>query len=323
MKFQILNNPDVSHYSIANHVEFNKTTLEILTKYSEVYDAPELLNIYKNKVNQEDRIFKWMRGNKFTEKKAETDHARDKTFCGILELVRGNLKHFDPTISDYAKDVNMLLSNYGNVPHADYNAETASIDSIVTSMNSPEYMPASQAMGLEPWVNELKKQNDDFKYYAAEAEKYTGSKPDVSPKAARRETDEALWAITDRITALANVNGTADFEDLALEFNIHVDVYNTLVNEHYGRLHVKTDITGADITDVEPQTYTGKPVYVIPEVRVRKEDKDGVVTIVELEFQKDFTVAYGNNVEPGTATLTVTGIGSYTGEIDTTFRIIE
>jgi hypothetical protein len=50
-------------------------------------------------------------------------------------------------------------------------------------------------------------------------------------------------------------------------------------------------------------------------------EKDGTVKIVEPVFSTDFTVAYQNNVNPGTARLIITGIGKYVGEIDTTFNI--
>jgi hypothetical protein len=44
-------------------------------------------------------------------------------------------------------------------------------------------------------------------------------------------------------------------------------------------------------------------------------------TSVHVRFSEDFTVSYKNNVAPGTATLTISGIGKYTGEIITTFKI--
>ena len=47
--------------------------------------------------------------------------------------------------------------------------------------------------------------------------------------------------------------------------------------------------------------------------------KDGDKVLVE---GTDYTVEYTNNVEPGTATVTVKGIGNYTGSIDKTFIIV-
>lgn len=50
--------------------------------------------------------------------------------------------------------------------------------------------------------------------------------------------------------------------------------------------------------------------------------KTPVVTIQGLTQNKDFTVAYQNNVNPGTATITITGIGGFTGTVTRTFVIV-
>lgn len=46
---------------------------------------------------------------------------------------------------------------------------------------------------------------------------------------------------------------------------------------------------------------------------------DGTVLVKDV----DYTVEYANNVETGTATVTVTGIGKYTGELSATFAIVD
>jgi hypothetical protein len=214
-----------------------------------------------------------------------------------------------------------MLSAYGNLANADYNAETAGIDSIIAKLNSPDYFVAVQTLNLEPWLTELAKYNNLFKSYAADTEQEKVKKPDISPRTARRQTDEALRKILNRVNSLADLNGPDAYIPFATEFNVHVDVYNTVANEHYGRLHAKTDIAGADIDPIAIQPCTGKPVYVIPTVRVSKTEKDGTVTVVELRFSEDFTVGYKNNEAPGTATLIISGIGKYTGQIVTTFKI--
>ncbi|MDR2472417.1 MAG: hypothetical protein LBD53_02475 [Tannerella sp.] len=98
--------------------------------------------------------------------------------------------------------------------------------------------------------------------------------------------------------------------------------YNTLVNEHYGRIRARIDISPAIIAPVATQPCTGKPIFVIPEVSLRNVATDGSEKVIELIFSSDFTVGYKNNINPGTATLTIQGIGKYKGEIVTTFNII-
>ena len=67
------------------------------------------------------------------------------------------------------------------------------------------------------------------------------------------------------------------------------------------------------IDAITNQTYTGSPLT--PAVVV----KDGGTT---LTFGTDYTAAYTNNVNVGTATVTITGIGTYLGSKTQTFVII-
>ena len=64
---------------------------------------------------------------------------------------------------------------------------------------------------------------------------------------------------------------------------------------------------------VKDQTYTGKALK--PAVTVKYGGK-------ALKKGADYTVSYKNNVKPGTATVTVTGKGGYTGSAKVTFKIL-
>ncbi|MDR1984875.1 MAG: DUF6261 family protein [Prevotellaceae bacterium] len=317
-----LNKPDVNRYNNADHIEFHELSCKICDKYRTAISAPALITAYYDSVAQEESIYKWVRKSEFTEKKAETDYNRDRIYTGIMSIVRSNLKHFDPAVRDNARHVYNLLENYGDLTHAGYDAETAGIDSVVARLNSNEYILAVQSLGLEPWINELASQNTLFKEYVNDTAQEHIDKPAVDQRMARRQTDDALRSITNRVTALIELNGAAEYSAFADEFNVLTNHYNTLVHEHYGRIHAKTDISPADIAPIEVQQYTGKPIYVIPAVSIRKTSKDGTETTVELTFSVDFTVAYKNNVSPGTATLIINGIGKYIGELTTTFNIM-
>jgi hypothetical protein len=317
----VLKKPDVNHYTIANHVGYHKLAYPICKNHETVIDAPALICGYRSKVEQEEVIYKWLRRSEFTEKKAETDQKRDVILRGMEGIVHVNLKNFDPSIRDNALHVNNLLLNYGDITHAGYDAETAAIDSVSVRLRSADYLPAVTALGLLPWLNELDSLNSLFKSYVEDVAQELIDKPDITPGAARRETDEALRQITGRVTSLVNLNGPDDFAAFAEEFNVLTNHYNTLVHEHYGRLHARIDISPAEIALIEVQPFTGKPVSVIPEVSLKVTNKDGSVTVFELVFTVDFTVAYRNNIGPGTATLIIQGIGKYAGEVTTTFNI--
>ena len=71
-------------------------------------------------------------------------------------------------------------------------------------------------------------------------------------------------------------------------------------------------LTGAAVTGVTDKVYTGKAVTQTPVVKL------GSVT---LTAGTDYTVTYKNNVNAGTATVTVTGKGNYAGTVQKTFTI--
>jgi hypothetical protein len=317
----VLRKPDLHNYSGADHVEFHKLSYRDVRKYEAVIEAPDLVNAYQYAVEQEEVVYAWIRRSEFTAKKAQADQNRGTVYSGLSGTVRVALKHFDPAVRDNAAHVYNLLESYGDVNNADYDGQTAAVDSIIARLRSSDYLAASQALGLIPWIDELEVKNNLFKSYVDDVTEEKLEKPKISPKVARRETDEAIRAIADRVTALINLNGPDNYAGFAEEFNVLVNHYNTLVNEHYGRLHARTDIAAAEIDPIEPQAFTGKPVFVLPTVRLKVRAKDGTEKIVDLVFVEDFTVAYKNNVDRGTATLTITGAGKYAGSVVTTFNI--
>ena len=91
-------------------------------------------------------------------------------------------------------------------------------------------------------------------------------------------------------------------------------------SEIFGPIEVtvisKKELTHPDITvSVDDVAYTGKAQT--PKVIV----KDGDATLKE---GTDFSVSYANNINPGTATVTVTAMGTYySGETTATFEILD
>lgn len=77
---------------------------------------------------------------------------------------------------------------------------------------------------------------------------------------------------------------------------------------------VPKDMTASDITmgEIKNQSYTGTAVE--PEVLLYAGDQ-------RLQPEKDYTVTYENNVNIGTASVTVSGVGNYTGTVTGQFQI--
>lgn len=74
----------------------------------------------------------------------------------------------------------------------------------------------------------------------------------------------------------------------------------------------KLGISSTAVSGTGNKVYTGSVIKPVPAVKV------GGRT---LKNGTDFTVSYKNNTEPGTATLSVTGKGNYSGSVSKTFKI--
>ena len=76
----------------------------------------------------------------------------------------------------------------------------------------------------------------------------------------------------------------------------------------------RASISGATVGRIDNQNRTGRAITPVPTVTL------GGRT---LSSGSDFTLSYANNVAVGTATITITGVGNYTGSKTATFRIVQ
>ncbi len=73
-----------------------------------------------------------------------------------------------------------------------------------------------------------------------------------------------------------------------------------------------TSIRNAEVDMIDPQVYTGEPIFVMPVVEFDGE---------ELIYDQDYTLSYENNLYQGEATCLINGIGDFTGVKEVPFQI--
>ena len=121
-------------------------------------------------------------------------------------------------------------------------------------------------------------------------------------------------------------------EDLTLEKNIDYTISYTNnievgtavaiiegIGKYTGKIEKKFEIVRKNIKyttieDIAEQVYTGNEIK--PEVMITSD-------YIKLEEGKDYNIKYSNNIEEGTATITIEGKGNYTGTTTKTFNIIK
>lgn len=118
-------------------------------------------------------------------------------------------------------------------------------------------------------------------------------------------------------TLIKNVDYTLSYSN-----NMNIGTGNIIITgigNYTGKVEktftiIAKDIQYTTITDIPDQIYTGKSIE--PEIVI---DSDSI----KLKEGQDYTIKYINNVEEGTATIQIQGIGNYTGTTTKTFNIIK
>lgn len=85
-----------------------------------------------------------------------------------------------------------------------------------------------------------------------------------------------------------------------------------LLNANFIYVDDASSLSYAEVTDIPDTEYTGSAI--MPDFEVHQ-----LCTV--LEEGKDYTVSYSDNVNAGTASVTITGKGNYTGSVTKTFTI--
>lgn len=149
--------------------------------------------------------------------------------------------------------------------------------------------------------------NSDVVFSAITEQTYTGS--EIKPEPVITYGDVTL--VKDRdytLTYSDNVNvGTA---------TIHVTFIGNFEGTASNTFEIVPDeLSTEDVlfSEIDNQTYTGSELTPEPTITYHG---------VTLEKDKDYTLAYENNINAGTATINITFTGNYSGSAETTFEIV-
>ena len=169
-------------------------------------------------------------------------------------------------------------------------------------------------------VKVVEKEDAEVKIDAPTTKTYGDA--DFTLKATTKAADNGTWSWTSSNEAILEIVSGAN----TAEPTIHVvkadatgaTLTATYISDaYYGTASVKItvapkNVTGAMIGVIDSQEYNGGAIQPTPEV------KDGETTLAP---GGDFKFSYSDNTKAGTATVTITGIGNYTGIAEKKFTI--
>jgi hypothetical protein len=302
------------HLLNGEHLSMTEETINIVIKFDPVAMQVQLqLADVEQARAVETMAMRRIAKNPYTDPLRAADAERDNTLRGLVSIVKGDLRHPDPMVRKAAEELMAIPQLNAAVADRGYEEEEALLNLLISHLTGDYALQVTTA-GLNDWVANLTMQNAEVARLHGLAYAAAAAAEGVSVKDARAATDKALGALTKRLDALIEMDTVGAFDAFIAEYNVMIKYYETLIRERQTRnRHKQRNLSAADISSIADQLYSGDRLS--PRVQVFYRG----VALVE---DRDFTVEYTHNIDPGTASVVIRGKGSYTGKKLTTFNIV-
>ncbi|MGI6220250.1 MAG: cell wall-binding repeat-containing protein, partial [Coriobacteriales bacterium] len=206
------------------------------------------------------------------------------TVTGSQKLVgAGNAFSYEPT---------------GGAKESNYDIST-SYGTLTVEPRAQKYLVEVASNGLEAVYDGTPKTASGLVATSFEVDGHTYAVLGLSAETTR--TDAGSY---DNAVSGTPVVTDSDGDDVTSEFEVIMRAGRLVISQR--------DLSELAIDSISDQTYTGEALT--PPVSIAMGDRT-------LVAETDYETSYTNNVIPGTATVTITGIGNYTGTATASFEI--
>jgi hypothetical protein len=191
---------------------------------------------------REDKALKKIYKSALTEKIAEADRRRDRTFRGIVDNNRSLLNHFNPATVEAARLLQIVFDAYGNIPAQAMTSKTGAYTGLVQELKGEQHATAVKIAGLGDWIDKLAENNSDLFGLVQQRNEETAARTDVVTAEAREQTDAAYGAIAKRISALLEIEKSDVYKNFIRRINVILDRYNNAIALRRGRGEVQAAV---------------------------------------------------------------------------------
>jgi hypothetical protein len=305
----------LSRFLNGEHFEFITEVIALVNKYGDaaldvVVAFAALVAAYAKEKLAIDPI----RKSRYTELINEADNIRDTTFIGLREMIKAAMKHFDEQVRASAEALMIVFKSFGPINRVGKDSESGHVTKLITDLQTT-YAADVATVGVAEWVVRLDAENRALEALVERRYEEWNSRTDLRMVDVRAEVDAAYHALTERVNALYVIHPRPDGLAFIEELNLRIKHYDTIVKEREAHnAAIRKDLSDADISSIADQLYAGG-AHITPLVEVFYKGE-------RLVEEKDYTIVYSNNINVGTATVTIKAKGEYAGKKMTTFNIV-
>jgi hypothetical protein len=147
-----------------------------------------------------DGLIEKIRKSKITDRITDLDKQRDNTFHGLVYTIKASRLHFNTIKSTAAKNLEPLLYHYNDLADRPYEEESGGIYNFLQEIRT-NYKDEVNVLELTPWLDELERNNDEFKNAMLERTYEAVDKPEMKLFDVRKEVDSCYRKMIERMEA--------------------------------------------------------------------------------------------------------------------------
>ena len=211
---------------------------------------------YAQAIDEEDASIARLNRENKTEEVENQDAERDNTLVGTAYQIRSYVHHWEPEKVAAAKRLLNIYDSFENDMHSNYKKESEGIDNLLQQMcgttsgniagtvgmggtggmgggmtgggsSSLAYTADVTLLGLAPWLDKLKQDNDNFKaIFNARQSDRSMVELMKEVKDTRRKADAIFRNIINLLNFLVMTNGITAYESLIADINVTIKDWN-------------------------------------------------------------------------------------------------
>ncbi|MDR3195157.1 MAG: DUF6261 family protein [Tannerella sp.] len=226
----------------------NETDFQIIQVGVSVLGLDLLYPVFAGYLGRLRQAYQVTAGNPLTHAKDQAEAFRDNRYGALSACVRSACYDTNPEIRQAAEAVHAVLEKAGNPSELSDSVETAELIALFEHLQP--CAAQLEQIGALPRLQELEQANLNFVQIQDEWYRTGGQKPAGNVRTIRKEGDPTYHHVVNRVNALIEVNGPAEYQSFINIHNATIEQYKHILAQRKGRGKNDKLETVADATEL-------------------------------------------------------------------------
>jgi hypothetical protein len=228
------------------HHQYGREFQALVTRTSQkLLNIEPQFDVWTQAFRYENEVAKKIVKSAFTENILEAGKARDRVFRSLWYHNQSMLLFFDSDVAAAATRLQIIFDTFGNIVRKKQTEKTGAYSQLIGELKHSSHAADVKATGIEIWMDELEKKNNNLAALMQHRYDESADKPDVDIKTIRESVDKAYCDIVERINALMLIEPSELYRLFIRRMNAIIEHYNSSVASNHrvrGNAREKTSV---------------------------------------------------------------------------------